>query len=589
MLHSQTLALNTRDSTHLYQFLKKETNSELYLKKDSTMRYLLYIHLIWLTSLPFPINADQTNMELTTHTENVTCKFEKVWNDRGSGADLDGFFFLPILDNGYVMIGGYGAQTEKLAPSDCLLTLTDTDSEMFAEPLDWRLIWKDKGSGAKTDGSMWQAIPPSEDYQCIGSVPQAGYNKPNLNNYRCVHHSLTEQVTTNMLVWSDKGSGAKKEVTIFKLPNSGTFVAVEGRQVQSVARDLSTNKFSKIISNPSPTSRSNVKNNPLTVLTGALANIGLEIKDNADGQDTTNSKSVTSNTTITSDSSRQLTPNESIEKEATKRKTDRIIPFGDLRWEDGIFDIFTKLQSREGVENVLLVAGDQNSKITGVKSKTELAKALEDVVIKKESFNQDIKTKIFSVHPAEYLDKSNIRRKYLAPRVFGDVPILTLIGTPTNITDILFAISVDFYAEPGLAIYKPENVLYSKDSNMYWPLVPSKISLFTISDVIHVESHKKLEELIQEKYGHYSRTTDSYGSDDYGFNWNYRNIPGMTSAQTVYDDHSGSLTIYPSPHEYRIEYKDEEYLTKLRNQYEEHLQSLSVEKSRNIKDASNEL
>ena len=85
---------------------------------------------------------------------------------------------------------------------------------------------------------MWRAIPPSDEYVCIGTIPQKGYEKPVLPNYRCVNAIFTEKVITNSLIWSDKGSGAKKKVTMFKLPNSGSFVAVEARLAQLETYDL---------------------------------------------------------------------------------------------------------------------------------------------------------------------------------------------------------------------------------------------------------------------------------------------------------------------------------------------------------------
>ena len=111
-------------------------------------------------------------------------------------------------------------------------------SAQLVEPIAWELIWLDKGSGARLDGSMWRAIPPSEAYRCIGTVPQIDYEKPSLPNYRCVPAAFTEKVVTSTLIWTDRGSGAKKPVSMFKLPNSGSFVAVPGRMAQIEVVDL---------------------------------------------------------------------------------------------------------------------------------------------------------------------------------------------------------------------------------------------------------------------------------------------------------------------------------------------------------------
>ena len=175
-----------------------------------------------------------------------TCTLNPSWDDGGSGANLDGYFFIPTVGQSEYIIGGYVSQ-QKNPPNNCVLTVSElidnpkSTPRLLATPIDWKQIWKDKGSGAKKDGSMWEAIPPDSNYKCLGSIPQSGYDKPNLPNYRCVHSSLTEKIVTNALIWSDKGSGANEEVTMFTLPNTGSFIAVGARISEIEAYDLKAN------------------------------------------------------------------------------------------------------------------------------------------------------------------------------------------------------------------------------------------------------------------------------------------------------------------------------------------------------------
>ena len=175
--------------------------------------------------------AADTRLETTR-----TCSLVKSWDDKGSGADLDGFFYLPVVDASSFIIGGYGTRDKKLTTDDCVLTVRA--SAQLVEPIAWKLIWLDRGSGARKDGSMWRAIPPSDDYRCIGTIPQIDYEEPNLSNYRCVPATFTKKVITSTVIWTDKGSGAKKPVSMFKLPNSGSFVAIPRRLAQVEAYDL---------------------------------------------------------------------------------------------------------------------------------------------------------------------------------------------------------------------------------------------------------------------------------------------------------------------------------------------------------------
>jgi hypothetical protein len=169
----------------------------------------------------------------------LTCKQKLIWSDKGSGADLDGFFFAPSAESSYYIIGGYASRKSDPNSKKCVISVRQSKNypegtpELLVSPSDWSLIWTDKGSGANKDGSMWNAVPPSKEYRCLGSVMQKGYKKPVLSNYRCVHSGLTKKIQNKSIVWSDKGSGADKDVTVFNLHNSKSFFAV-GRKINKV-------------------------------------------------------------------------------------------------------------------------------------------------------------------------------------------------------------------------------------------------------------------------------------------------------------------------------------------------------------------
>lgn len=183
-----------------------------------------------------PAHADENPPPGAALDATFTCSLQPVWDDKGSGADLDGFFYLPNAGPTEYIIGGYGNRNRNLLASDCVLTLRD--SAYLAAPAGWELVWKDKGSGAWLDGSMWRAVPPSEDYRCVGHVPQAGYDAPYVPNYRCVHASFTEKLVIDEVIWSDRGSGANRQVTMLRLPNTYSFAAVGARTGQLDAYDL---------------------------------------------------------------------------------------------------------------------------------------------------------------------------------------------------------------------------------------------------------------------------------------------------------------------------------------------------------------
>ena len=172
------------------------------------------------------------------------------WDDSGSGADLDGYFFIPTIGKNEYMIGGHASQ-KRTSKHHCVISVSNSASNpkgspaILVAPADWKQIWKDSGSGATKDGSFWQAIPPDSNYKCIGSISQLVHDrKPNLPNYRCVHRSLTDKIVASAIVWSDKGTGADKQVTIFNLPSTGVYIAVGVRTGKVEAYDLKKNATS---------------------------------------------------------------------------------------------------------------------------------------------------------------------------------------------------------------------------------------------------------------------------------------------------------------------------------------------------------
>ena len=172
-----------------------------------------------------------------------SCDLIKRWSDSGSGADRDGNFYIPAVENNVYIIGGFGAQSRN--KSNCVTTVSIPANNpadapaLLVTPIDWKMIWNDEGSGADKDGSMWEAISPDgNNYRCIGTVPQAKHKKPDVPNYRCVHNSLTEKIVSNGMIWSDIGSNAARKVTMLKLPNTNSFIAVPDRVSKIETYDL---------------------------------------------------------------------------------------------------------------------------------------------------------------------------------------------------------------------------------------------------------------------------------------------------------------------------------------------------------------
>ena len=61
------------------------------------------------------------------------CVQSLKWTDKGSGADLDGFFFIPAVEQSFFMIGGYGSQTNAPRQS-CVLSVRESAGKPSGAP-----------------------------------------------------------------------------------------------------------------------------------------------------------------------------------------------------------------------------------------------------------------------------------------------------------------------------------------------------------------------------------------------------------------------------------------------------------------------
>lgn len=164
-------------------------------------------------------------------TWGTTSEFTSVWADHGSGADRDGAFYRPKTADGFYTFGDYG-QGNYGDPTGTVLTISVAEQPgeepALKAPTGFRLVWKDKGSGADKDGSFWAPTPPS-GYVACGHVVQRGYDEPKVKDRTdvvCLRVDLATQVDLGGLIWNDKGSGADKDVAVYTVPGLNVIFAV---------------------------------------------------------------------------------------------------------------------------------------------------------------------------------------------------------------------------------------------------------------------------------------------------------------------------------------------------------------------------
>ncbi|GAA2224095.1 Vps62-related protein [Micromonospora olivasterospora] len=165
----------------------------------------------------------------------VIDRFLQRWDDDGSGAHMDGSFYNPDFGGGTLYaqgwrylgsVGNTSAAGITGKKATILVRGANAADEMIKPPVRFDLIWNDRGSGAKRDGSVWRPIPPA-GYVALGDVfADFSWNAPNPAYYACIRRELAgrryvREGVIGSLIWNDRGSGSKSDVSIWEIRSPG--------------------------------------------------------------------------------------------------------------------------------------------------------------------------------------------------------------------------------------------------------------------------------------------------------------------------------------------------------------------------------
>lgn len=136
---------------------------------------------------------------------------ELVWNDKRSGGKYDGSFYRPKPPAGYFRLGHYG-QGDYSAPRGSAIVIKEIKSGVIAQPLRYERIWTDKGSGASRDGAFWRPIPP-KGYKALGVVVTSNYRSPAPSEVVCVKNEYVTEGQISGWIWNDKHTGVRVDMS----------------------------------------------------------------------------------------------------------------------------------------------------------------------------------------------------------------------------------------------------------------------------------------------------------------------------------------------------------------------------------------
>jgi hypothetical protein len=159
-----------------------------------------------------------------------TSTFQLRWSDAGSGADRDVSFYHPVPPAGFHALGsvGIGRASSDFNPDGnwavlCVKAAEDVNGKAaLARPTDYDFIWNDEKSGARMDGSCWRPLPP-DGYVALGDVFVEGHSKPSLDDVMCVAQELVFEGVIGEEIWTDNGSGARRDFGAWQIDVSRAF------------------------------------------------------------------------------------------------------------------------------------------------------------------------------------------------------------------------------------------------------------------------------------------------------------------------------------------------------------------------------
>lgn len=178
--------------------------------------------------------------------------FNTSWliNDQQSGATADVSFWVPtgITTPSTYYLGLMATPNYTVPPNPISTYYVYSPSGTNAlpplvAPSSFHTVWTCSGNDKPSNLGIYNPVAPS-GYVAIGSVAVMNFNhQPSPLDFfglMCVRSDLTVQVTlgANDLIWTDRGSGASGDVSVWRLPYSGVCFAAAGYPTTITATDV---------------------------------------------------------------------------------------------------------------------------------------------------------------------------------------------------------------------------------------------------------------------------------------------------------------------------------------------------------------
>lgn len=201
------------------------------LSPDPERRQVLQAYFTTSILPKHPALAPDTTAALAGRWETMT-PLQRTWDDEGSGADMNGDFYVPPPADGWYAVGAYaqggnhsyayGSPVEYPA-----LLVQATDPTALSDPVGWTAVWSAEnlswdvgGTAEPARFTFWEANPPA-DYVALGTwiTVEVGVSSapvaPAAGQFKCVRSDLVDNASYGGLIWWDKDSGHKGDVALY--------------------------------------------------------------------------------------------------------------------------------------------------------------------------------------------------------------------------------------------------------------------------------------------------------------------------------------------------------------------------------------
>ena len=141
-----------------------------------------------------------------------------IWKDSGSGADMDfSVYRLINMPFEYRSLGDVPVRAHSYHGFGFIGK--EIMSDAFEDPLYFYPIWNDRGSGANWDVTFYRPVCPS-GYVPLGDVAVRSHHAhPNKGDAVCVKRAYVVEGKWKF-IWNDKGSGAHRDVSVYQAVSS---------------------------------------------------------------------------------------------------------------------------------------------------------------------------------------------------------------------------------------------------------------------------------------------------------------------------------------------------------------------------------